>query len=94
MSAQDGNDMMTTTLPSGGAADVTDMPDHPVPQRSAGAIFVPITDDWWEPTEDPDWYRTVDLCGTTCHHPIHAFHPERRRHLDEADFLIRHQAKP
>lgn len=36
------------------------------------------------PTEDPDWYRTVDVCDDDCHHPVHAFRPARRRHLVEA----------
>lgn len=39
-----------------------------------------------EPTDDPAWYRTVRECDDGCHHPVHAFgHPERMRHLIEAD---------
>ena len=39
-----------------------------------------------EKTEDPTWYRMLDLCDEECHHPVHAFgHPERMRHLIEAD---------
>lgn len=39
-----------------------------------------------EPTDDPAWFRTVNECGADCHHPVHALgHPERLRHLIEAD---------
>ena len=35
-----------------------------------------------EPTDDPEWFRTVEPCEETCAHPVHAFgHPERLRHL-------------
>ena len=34
------------------------------------------------PTADPNYWRMVEECDTTCHHPAHGFgHPERRRHL-------------
>jgi hypothetical protein len=33
------------------------------------------------PTDDPDYWQMIQECGSDCHHPVHAFHPERRRHL-------------
>lgn len=39
-----------------------------------------------QPTTDPGFWRMTDPCDDGCGHPIHAFgHPERRRHLIEAD---------
>lgn len=35
-----------------------------------------------EPTEDPDWWRMIEDCDDTCHHPVHAFGSKgRRKHL-------------
>lgn len=59
------------------------------------ALFVPMTDEWWEPTDDPKRWRTVKPCGEECHHPIHAFgHPERRRHTEDADWIRANAAPP
>jgi hypothetical protein len=55
--------------------------------RTGRAIFVPLTDCWWEPTDDPKYYRRVEPCGEDCHHPVHAWHQERRRHLEVAEWL-------
>lgn len=34
------------------------------------------------PTSDPAYWRMVEPCEDTCHHPVHAFgNPERLRHL-------------
>jgi hypothetical protein len=55
--------------------------------ESDAAIYVPLTDGWWVPTDDPAWYRMAEPCTDTCHHPVHAFNPERRRHIEEAAWL-------
>lgn len=55
----------------------------------ADRLYVALTDEVWEPTEDPDWWRAVNLCDDRCHHPVHAWHPERRHHLEEAAFIVR-----
>jgi hypothetical protein len=52
-------------------------------------IYVPMTDGWWGPTDNPAYYRMVDPCDETCHHPVHAFNPERRRHIEESAWLLR-----
>lgn len=58
-------------------------------------LYVPATGEWWEPTEDPAWWRTVEPCGDDCHHPVHAFgHPERIRHLEEAAWVKACAASP
>lgn len=52
-------------------------------------VYVDETASWWEPTDDPAWWRTVDPCGDDCHHPVHAFgHPERLRHLEPASYVL------
>lgn len=38
------------------------------------------------PSED-SYYLMLNNCDNNCHHPIHAFHPERRKHLIEADLV-------
>lgn len=49
------------------------------------AVDAPWTIPAVEKTDDPAWYRMLDLCSDECHHPVHAFgHPERMRHLVEA----------
>lgn len=64
------------------------------PQR----LWVPATDQWWEPTpESPDlWWRTVEPCDDTCHHPVHAFGAPRRRHIEDAAWIARNgtETKP
>lgn len=54
-------------------------------------LFVPLTDEWWEPIEDDsERYRTVEPCDDRCHHPVHAFgHPERLRHTEDAAWIRR-----
>lgn len=47
-------------------------------------VYVPANDRTYEPTEDPAWWRDVELCDQDCHHPVHAFRPERRHHLEQA----------
>lgn len=54
-----------------------------------GAVYLPDTDadngpldGWWMPLETmPGWWVMVAPCYDTCHHPIHAFNPERRPHI-------------
>lgn len=52
----------------------------------AGVVFLPQTDGWWIPTEDPGWWRMLTVCDETCHHPVHAFQSPRtaRSHVIEA----------
>lgn len=57
-------------------------------------MFVPANDETYEPTDDPDWWKAVNVCGDDCHHPVHAFgHPERLRHLEAAS-VIRREGVP
>lgn len=57
---------------------------------AADQVFVPSTDQWWEPVEDdPTRYRTVVPCDDGCHHPVHAFgHPERLHHTEDAAWIL------
>lgn len=52
--------------------------------------YVPMDDATYEPTDDPAWWRDVNVCGDWCHHPVHAWHPERRHHLERASWVERH----
>lgn len=36
---------------------------------------------------DEKFYKQLNDCDNDCHHPIHAFHPERRKHLIEKDLV-------
>ena len=67
------------------------MTDQQTSTESPVRLFVPLTDEWWEPhPTDVDRYRTVEPCTETCHHPVHAFgHPERLQHTEEAAWIIR-----
>lgn len=40
-----------------------------------------------EKLDKEGYYRTLNDCDDNCHHPIHAFHPERKKHLIEADLV-------
>lgn len=57
-------------------------------------VYVPMTEVWWEPTDDPDWWRTVEPCDEDCHHPVHAFHPERRHHIEDAAWVLANVGSP
>lgn len=35
------------------------------------------------PTEDSKWWKMTKDCDDTCHHFIHAFHPQRSKHMIE-----------
>lgn len=67
-----------------------------IPPIPTNAVYVPMTGKWWEPLPgDPERYRTVAVCDTTCHHPIHAFRPKRRRHTEDAAWILANaQGKP
>lgn len=66
-----------------------------VPPIPDDAVFVPSTDQWWEPIpSQPELYRTVAVCDDTCHHPVHAFRLERRRHTEEAAWILANAAAP
>lgn len=67
-----------------------------VPPLPANAVFVPLAGEWWEPIpDDPVRYRTVAVCDSACHHPIHAFRPKRRRHTEDAAWVLANaQEKP
>ena len=51
-------------------------------------LWVEMTGEWWEPTDDPGYWRTVEPCGGDCHHPVHAFGAPRRRHLEATDWIV------
>lgn len=36
---------------------------------------------------DEGYYTALEDCDSDCHHPVHAFVPERRKHLIEADLV-------
>lgn len=44
--------------------------------------------------EDPERYRMVRNCEDDCHHPIHAFHPERRQHTEDALWILKNEGEP
>lgn len=46
------------------------------------------------PTDDPAYWRTIQECDATCHHPIHAFRPGRRRHLIPIEDALRYRHEP
>lgn len=46
------------------------------------------------PTDDPDYWQAIEDCNEDCHHPIHAFHPERRRHLIPAVDAVHFRHEP
>lgn len=57
-------------------------------------VYVPANDETYEPTDDPDFWQAVNVCGPDCHAPIHAFkHPERIRHFEKAS-VIRDEGRP
>lgn len=55
------------------------------PERPEDAVYVPGTDGWWIPVEgNAEIWRMAEPCDDTCHHPVHAFNPERRQHVIDA----------
>ena len=56
----------------------------------ATRLWVEMTDQWWEPSEDPHYWRTVEPCDDTCHNPVHAFNAPRRHHIESAIWITTH----
>lgn len=47
------------------------------------------------PTDDPAWWRMVDDCDETCHHPLHGFGDRGRRpHLIPAEDAVLFEHEP
>lgn len=46
------------------------------------------------PTDDPAYWQTIQECDASCHHPIHAFRPERRRHLIPTEDALHYRHEP
>ena len=84
---QQGHQIILTSLDP----DFVPEPYNP-PPTEAKRLWVAMTDEWWEPhPEEPgSFWRTVEPCDDTCHHPVHAFNPERLRHLESAVWVIAH----
>lgn len=53
-----------------------------------------MTIDACAPTDDPDYWRDIEDCDDDCHHPVHAFNPERRRHLIPTEDAIMFAHEP
>ena len=67
-----------------------------LPRLPDGAVYLSETDGgsggldgWWVPTDNPDWWRMAASCTETCHHPVHAFNPERRPHIVPSEEVVR-----
>lgn len=46
------------------------------------------------PTDDPAYWRMIQDCDEGCHHPVHAFNPERMRHLIPTEDALHFRHEP